>query len=230
MATEVLKVTDTAGLNIYFVVWNDAGQVFDFSDNSFKALSAPPTTPYVAATEKTDLGGVGISSYRANLNLVNVNPLPSVMVLTIEAYRRAGGSPAITTDVCIGDGELRVAAGSVVAEGSPGDVTSGYVVKVGGNVESTTGDYLQLYAWIELHGQPVVIAGGCVFAAYANGSTVAQWTESSVANNAIGQFECRKHLPNLTDDNKYLFRATITTTSGSVVLVGQDAIPAIGGV
>ena len=226
MATEVLQTTDAPSNNVYFALWNTSGNVFDFSDNTFKALGSA-TTPYVAATENTNQGGVNESGYRASVNLANVNSTPAVAVYIVEAYRRLGGSPALTTDVMLARTEMRVANGTIVAGGGPGDVLTGYAVKVGMNVTSTAGDEAQLYAWVEFNGQPVIVSGTCVFSCYEYGGTVAQWTESGVANNAIGQFETVKATPNFNDDVKYLLQAAITI--GSVTITGQEAFPVIGG-
>lgn len=226
MATEVLQTTDAPGNNVYFTLWDTSGNVFDFADNTFKLLSAPPTTPYVAATENTGQGGVNESGYRASVNLANVNSTPAVAAVIVEACRRLGGSPALTTDLMLARSELRIANGTIATGGGPGDVLSGYVVKVGMNVTATIGDYAQLYAWVEYNGQPVVVDGTCVFSCFEYGATVAQWTESAVGENIIGQFELLKHLPNFDDDKKYLLRAAITI--GSLVITGQDAFPVIG--
>ena len=76
MATERFWFEGTAGTNHYLAVFAlsgaDVGKVFDFSDNTFKALSAPPTTPYISATEYADLGGAD-SGYSADVDLSLLN-------------------------------------------------------------------------------------------------------------------------------------------------------------
>lgn len=223
MATEVLQTTDAPSNNVYFALWNTSGNVFDFADNTFKALSAPPTTPYVAATENTGQGGVSESGYRASVNLANVNNTAAAAAYIVEAYRRLGGSPAIATDVLLARGEIRVAGGELVTGGSSG---TGYVVKVGMAVTSTAGDLVKVWAWVELHGQPVTLDGTCVFECFEAGTILDQWSLAAVNENAIGQWEAEVEDPGFADDTKYLLRATITV--GAVTLIGQEALPVIG--
>lgn len=230
MATEVLNTTDAPGNNIYFVLLNSACLVFDFADNTFKLLSAPPTTPYVAATEKTTGGGVNESRYVANLDLAHVNNTPAIGVYTVEAYRRLGGSPAIATDICLGSQEIRIAAGSLVVSGSPGDIAPGYVVRLGFNVTSTEGDEVQLYAWVERFGQPVTLDAGdeCTFDLFEHTSGISAFGGPTTAVNpsTINQFEDVVDGLELNDDVEYLLKATVTV--GGVTLTGQDSFPVIG--
>lgn len=73
MATETFSITYDAGENLFLGIFRlSDGHVFDFDDNTFKALSGADT-PYVAAAEQTDPGGTGKSSYVASVDLGDIN-------------------------------------------------------------------------------------------------------------------------------------------------------------
>jgi len=101
VSTQQITFQHTAGKNVYISLWNSSGMVFDFADNTFKLLSAPPTTPYIALTEKTDMGGTGKSGYVGTLNLSLLNKDVTPLSITLSIYERAGGSPALNTDTVI---------------------------------------------------------------------------------------------------------------------------------
>lgn len=233
MATEKLNETDAPGNNVYFVIWNAAGEVFDFNVGvlDFVALGSA-LTPYLAATENTGRGGVDESGFSASLDLAMINSTPAIAVFVVESYRRLGLTPAITTDVMLGDGELRVAAGSLIAGGSPGDIVPGYVIRVGMNVTSTLGDVVQLYAWAEFNGQPVTLdpADTCVFDCFEFDSAIQLWDSTTPVNpSSNGQFEAEVTTPDVSifqDDVEYLLKATVVI--GGVTLHGQDSFPVIG--
>lgn len=73
MTTERFSFTGEAGTNHYLAIFNAAGQIFDWNDSTFKALSAPPTTKAVIATEQADLGGTGKSAFIKDVNLALLN-------------------------------------------------------------------------------------------------------------------------------------------------------------
>lgn len=73
MTTERFSFTGTAGTNHYLAIFNAAGQIFDWSDNTFKALSAPPTTKATAGTEQADLGGTSKSAFIKDVDLSLLN-------------------------------------------------------------------------------------------------------------------------------------------------------------
>lgn len=230
MATEKLKGTDAPGNNVYFVVWNAAGQVLDFSDNTFKALGSA-TTPYVAATEVANRGGVDESGYEASLDLANVNATPAIAVFEVEVYRRLGGSPAVATDVCLGNGEMRVALSSIVLHGSPGDIIPGYVVKCAFNVTSTAGNEIELVAWAEYQGNVVDLdpADDCSFDLFQFGGGVSSLggPTTPVNPNAVtNQFEDTVAGLTLVAETSYSLQATATI--GGVTINAQGNFQMIG--
>lgn len=230
MATESLQITDVAGGNVYFSIWKSAAaEVFDFDDNTFKALGSA-VEPFVAATEVSGRGGVGDSGYHAGVDLADINNTPAIAVYVVEAYRRLGGSPALTTDLLLSTGELRIAAGSLVASGSPGDVVSGYVVKCCMALTSTEGDEVQLWAWVEKNGVPITLDAGdeCSFDCFEHTSGLSQFSGPTTAVNpsAVNLFEDVFTPTEFADNTGYTLQATAVI--GGVTIVGQESFPCVG--
>ena len=226
MATEVANTTDAPGNNVYFIVLNTACLVFDFADNTFKLLSAPPTTPYVAATEKTTGGGVNESRYVADINLANINNTPAIGVYIIEAYRRLGESPAIATDLFLGSVEVRVALGNLAAAGSPGTVVNGYVLKCAFNVTSTAGNAIECVAWAEFQGNVVALdpADDCAFDLFQFGGSVSALggpTTPIAPNTGTNQFEDTVSGLTLVAETSYALQATATSIAYSAKITGS---------
>mgnify|MGYP007071642524 CR=1 FL=1 len=225
MATETLSKLYTESLNIYFAIWNKAGQVLDFADGTFKALSAPPTTPYVAATERGDVGGTGKSLYVADIDLDDVNRGAAVTQATAIAYQRAGGSPNLSTDSAISEPvDFAVQFGRLGAQ----DV----VVQSQVSVKSTEGAVAQISAWLEVAGEKVDpldidASATCSVTVREHGEGTDLFTEAGDATDVEnGRFEYEKNIPNFTDDRQYEVEASITmngvTVSGTsnVVVIG----------
>lgn len=225
MATETLAKAYTESLNIYFAIWNKAGQVLDFADSTFKALSAPPTTPYVAATERDDVGGTGKSLYVADVDLDDVNAGAALTQAVAIAYQRAGGSPNLSTDATISEPvEFSVQFGRLGAQ----DV----VVQSQLSVESTLGLVAQIVVWLEVGGEKVDpldidAAATCSVTVREHGSGVDLFTEGGVAANVKnGRFEYEKATPGFADDVQYEVEASITmngvtvATTHNIVVIG----------
>lgn len=229
MATDKLLVHDTPAGNVYFVVWNAARQILDWNDHTFKS-SGSATTIGLAATENTAGGGATESAFLADLDLQYLNTSPAIALFFVDAMRRVGGSPSLSADLRLGTKELKVAASRIVADGSPGDVMPGYVVKVGMNVTSTLGDHLQVYAHVLFNGQPVALGVGdtCEFDCFEFDSGISQFGGGTdpVGPAASNQFETVVDNPNLQDDCEYYLKATVVLNG--VTLYGEDSFPVIG--
>ena len=152
-----------AGADVYFRIFNDSGQVFDFSDLAFKAL-ASATTPYIAATERADMDGTGFSAYQATLNLAQINGTPTSKHYTLKAYNNA--APA-DTDVAVSD-----ALDVVVQLGELGE--GELIGQAEVSVKSTAGTTAQAKAWLERNGRKVTLddTGGIAFTADAGTDTI----------------------------------------------------------
>jgi hypothetical protein len=164
MTTHVFTIPDhTESLNIFFRVWDTSGNVFDFSDNTFKAIGGA-TTPYVAATERTAMGGTGKSGYQASIDLALLNNTALAKRYILKAYTRAGGSPA-DTDAAISEALIIDGGLIVVQAGELGEAP--VIVQVELSVKSTAGSTGQVSCWLERNGRllPVSTLGGTVFTA-----------------------------------------------------------------
>ena len=229
MATDKLLICDVPAGNVYFLVWNAARQILDWSDHTFKAPGSV-TTLALAATEDTNGGGVSESAYYASLDLSYLNTTPAIGFFWVDAYRRAGGSPSLAADLLLDTAQLKVAGSRIVADGGAGDIPPGYVVRVGMNVTSTAGDHVQVYASVQYHGQPVTLGVGdtCVFDCieYSTGLSQFSGGTTAVGPAASNQFEKTVDNPNFTDDVEYYLKATVVI--GGVTLYGEDHFPVIG--
>jgi hypothetical protein len=201
MATQLIRKFWNASKNIYLCVNNAAGQFFDFSDNTFKALGSA-TTPYAAATERTGIAGTGKSYYDVSLNLTNIYVGLAPLPITITAFERAGGSPAPATDMAIsGPAGLSLQRGDVM------------IVPVEPQLRICTktiaGTTIQITAWLDAAGAPAPLAtldpsATCTVTVYLFGSDIAVFAvDSAFALNDLGQFEAEYDDPNFTADRLY---------------------------
>lgn len=159
MATETFTLPEyDAGATIFFRVFDTDGNVFDAADDTFKDI-AIATTPQLAATERTGMGGTGKSGYTASIDLADINDTGAKGRYIVKAYSQAGASPA-TTDPSVSDGlSITVQFGSL---GEREIVAQGEI-----SVKSTAGDACQVSAWLEHGGSKIAVGsnGGTVFTA-----------------------------------------------------------------
>lgn len=213
MATKQLRIEDTAGVNNYFTVWRSSDNlIFDFNDNTFKAIGSA-TTPYLAATENTNTGGTGRSHYTASLNLALLGSVDAF----VQAYRRSGGTPAPLTDATIEDPfPIEVRAGS---EGGAIGGRINAVYKRGLN------EFEALFT-LTLNGAPISLSGatGTLTVRDALGNDVfAALTGSLIEHDTDAGFYRMKwtqSAPGFTGDRAYDLRAVITL--GSVTITIDD--------
>lgn len=206
MATKTLFCQHTASATVYASVWNAAGQVLDFNDNTFKTLGSA-TTPGLALTERSDAGGTGKSLYTGALDLADVNALQDVLSVAISFYVQAGGSPAPSTDATIGDPELLDVRFGDVA----GDVTVEFEI----NVKSTAGLAAQISAWLVHRGAKVALEDvdatptiSVVVREHASG--VALFTATGDVDDVYDdRFEIEQATPGFTDDRQYAAEPSI---------------------
>lgn len=159
MTTEtIISPQYTESVNIYARIFNAAGLVFDFADNTFKAIGSA-TTGYVVASELTAMGGTGKSCYSVSVNLANVNNTGAIGRYTLKFYERAGASPADTDAAISGELSLTVRFGSLGEK----EVLAQAEI----SVKSTEGVACQITAWLEHGGEKIDVGtlGGTVFTA-----------------------------------------------------------------
>lgn len=205
MTTETFTFLHTAGLPIYFRLFDDLGQVFDFDDATFKALTAA-TEPYLVATERQYMDGTGRSGYTCALDLADVylGLVPKRYVL--QAY--AAITPA-TEDLAVSS-----PMGITIQAGEIGE--KDVIVKSCLSVKSTEGAFAQISIWIEHGGRKVDIAALDPAATASiqvreHGSGLDLFTAAAVAGDLIlGVFQIEQESPGFTDDRQYQIVCSIT--------------------
>lgn len=220
MTTETFVFEYTAGADIYFRLFNAAGQVFDFSDNTFKALSAA-TTPYFVATEKADMGGTTQSGYVANIDLADVHNTGAVGRFVLKAYDN--DTPADTDDPISDPLPITVQFGEL----GEGELLCQFEL----NVKSTEGLAAQLSVWLERNGKKIDIdtvdpSCSCSVTVREHGSGANLFTAAGVVGDLQNdRFEFEQATPGFTDDRQYDVTVSITengnthsTTHSSVVI------------
>jgi len=229
MSSITLFVEHTAGADIYFRVFNASGQVLDFTDNTFKALSGA-TTPYVEADERADMAGTGRSGYTASLNLANVNKSAAAQFV-IKAYDNSSPAdadnpiaPAATNETILPAPHLWVEFGEL----GRGEI----LVQVEVNVKSTAGSTAQVALWLERDGKKLDIDdidATCTASVTVreHGSASNLFTLNFTAGDIQGdRFEKEQSSPGFTDDRQYEVAASITensnthSTTHSAVIIG----------
>jgi len=211
-------------LNIYFRLFNITGQAFDFNDNTFKTLSTA-TTPYVTATERTDMDGTNFSHYTATVDLANVN-YSAPMEVYWKAYDNV--SPA-DADVAVSTiGSMWVTFGEITTA-KPNLIVFSTV-----NVKSTAGSTAQVKCWLELDGTKIDL----ITADAAVSGTVAVREHGSASNLfskalVVGDiptgakvFEAEQTSPGFTDDRA--FQVTASIVADGTTYTSDDGILVIG--
>ena len=98
--TEDIKLGDGDAGSGEFIAIYDANTVFDFNDDTFKANHAACTTPFLAATERTNLGGTSRSYFAVDaFDWGRVHQGCLEKEVLVRKYRTAApGSPPAATD------------------------------------------------------------------------------------------------------------------------------------
>jgi hypothetical protein len=222
MTSEVLTLEYDAGADVYLRIWNDSGQVFDFDDDTFKALSGA-VEPYLAMTERADMAGTGRSGYQATVDLATVNKTGTAKRYTVKAYDN--GTPADA------DNPVAEPLGLTVQFGRLGERPVRCELEAA--LTSTAGSAVRLTAWLEHGGEIVdlstldptasVSIGVREHGAGANLFTV---TDGGAGPNASDRFEVTQSTPGFTDDRLYSFLVSIT--ANGVTHTTQHLIPVHG--
>ena len=217
MATETLHFEDVASANVYIRVFNDAGQVLDFADDTFKAI-ASATTPYLAATAKADMAGTGRSGYVAALDLSKLNSTGDPKHFVAKFYKHSS-SPA-NTDNPVSDGvDLWVQFSELTVVG--GEPVYGFVTC---SVTSTAGSTANITAFLLWRGALVTLGSATASITVreaGSGSDLFTVTQAdkigatAVINNRM---ELTKASPNFTADRQYAVSGTITVNSVALAL------------
>jgi hypothetical protein len=215
MATIRLRTDADNSLNVYFAVWRSSDNlVFDFDDETFKAVGSA-TTPFLTATPNTDEGGGGRSHYWADLDL----DLLGVADVFVQTYQRAGGSPNLLTDLTLND-----PLPMFTAFGTIGAALGGRVTPALRREENRFDASFTLTA----DGQPVTLDEDWTATLTIRGivSVVgdadANWfPDLDGTITADGRVEFQRSNPGFTGDRGYTAR--ITLVNGSSTLIIEDS-------
>ena len=210
MSTESLVRLDDSGKTIYFAIFNETGQVFDFGAGTpaFVDLDVSNVEPYLAATEYADAGGLGKSQYIASLNLATINNTAALVNCTAIAFEQSGGSPDLTAD------SPRSQPVSLAIQFGLDSVKK-FQVRGGVSTDSTNGSYLEVQAWLEAEGEVVPLSSGatCVcnirqIEASEDGIQLTAVNFGTVNEQYV--FEFSQADPELENDHQYRAEFTIT--------------------
>ncbi|QDV50862.1 hypothetical protein [Gimesia fumaroli] len=210
MSVEPLVRLDDSGKTIYFVIFNNVGQVFDFNAGvlAFANLGAA-VKPYLAATEYPNAGGAGKSQYIASLDLATINNTAAIEHCTLIAFEQAGGSPAPATDT-----PRSQPNGFSVQFGKEG--LNKFRIQCGVSTDTTSGVVLELQAWLESdEGEVVALTSAATCACQIRqidaGSDALSITTGDFGNvNSQSIFTHSLSNPALENDRQYRAKFTIT--------------------
>lgn len=206
MPTKTLRIEHTASANVYFSVWRSSDNlVFDFADNTFKAI-ASATTPYLTAVENTNTGGAGRSHYTASLNLSLLGSVDAF----VQPYLRAGVSPAPLTDTTLEDPLAIVTRFGDL----PGVIAAEICVTI-----DRVLDELFVSVTISLDGQALDLntlatAPTCSILVRQSDPPANAFPALTATIDADGRFVATRSTPFAADDADQEFHAVVTITHG----------------
>lgn len=190
----------TAGADIYFRIYNSDGEVFDFDDDTFKALGSA-TTPYIVATEQPDADGTGRSDYAAEIDTALISDGSIPAEFRIKYFDNA--TPA-AGDLAIGGTTFRI----------PELATEIYECHAEGALLTTAGNEIRITAWLTYNGQTLpVTSGTCSIAIREHSASSDLLVLNSASPDVLGRFEFTQSNPGFTDDRLYMARITITVSA-----------------
>lgn len=206
MTVETFEFTGAASTNHYLAIFNTDGEVFDWDDETFKALGSA-TEPYLLATQLAGMGGSAKSGYVAEVDLAILNPTAD----DAKFYSEWFTDTALTTRVSETE-EFTVTSGAIgTALVSPRLVQAGLAVDEAGT--------LKIMAHITQDGVAVPIASGsCAVVCYVDDTAIAVFSASSstVLN---GYRFYVSHALAAVAGSGYTLKITITDQDG-VITVG----------
>lgn len=220
MATESILYQHDPAATIYASIFNVAGEVFDFNDNTFKALGGA-TTPYLALTEYTAPGGSAFSFYAASFDLADINNTATRAQYAISIYEQAGGSPAPSTDTVLSN-----PSPFSVRFGATGDWEVRH--QIDGCFTTTAGTTVRFLVKTSYGDQRIALetvdpTATAALAVREYGAGADLFTISATTVNAAGIFELEKANPGYTADR--LYKYTLTIVINGVTFTFVDFLP-----
>lgn len=220
MSTEQIAFQHDPGATLYAAIFDSTGQVFDWNDNTFKAV-ASATTPGIALIERAAAGGGSKSLYTGSFNRATVNNTATVGQYSLTIFSQAGGSPAPVTDAAVSS-----PAAFEIRFGEPGGLQVRH--QIDGCFTTTAGTLIRLMVQLLYDGQRVALetvdpTATCALAVREHGAGADLFTISATTVNAAGIFELSKTNPGYTADR--LYKYTLTMVVNGVTLTFTDFLP-----
>lgn len=205
----------TSGQNLFFRIFNNIGQVWDFTAKSFVALTGT-SNDYIAATERTSVGGTGFSGYSVALPISELHTAGDAKGLVLMAYNAsspADANPTIMAPLPFSVQFGRIGAGKLTVQS---DVS----------VKSTEGDLAQLKVWLDRNDERMAVgtAGGAVFTVNA-GTDLVTSNSHGLSNGDVLLLTTSNALPGgLSAATPYFVRDMTTHTFKLAATSGGSAI------
>lgn len=204
MTTRRFSFNGVAGTNHYFALFRASdGYVFDFDDNTWTATIGGATTPYVAATELTNLGGAGYSGFVADVDLKDINATSTPLQVIAQWFTNTG----LTTPIS-DFSEYSIAGADF------DDLTGKREIR--GSVATANDGTVAITAWLVRNGQNLALSSGsCDVTARIDSAGVDAWTASSSTLLQGYRFRVTHALGAAAAGENWLFDVTITDSDGA---------------
>jgi hypothetical protein len=218
MSVEIFTHSSTTAAGVAIRVHNPADDtVFDFADDTWKLVSAPPTTPYLQMTEPAAANlGTGRKLYTASLELARIHRGPSKKEYVFGRY--AGTAPALTVNPTALE-TIVIQAG----RNRPDEVSIDAAICC----RTTAGFAVQLMARLECDGQPVNpwTCGRAKFTADAGTDVITSAAHGLNDGDVVCFHTYTGTLPgNLTAETAYYVRDKTTDTFKVSTTSGGSAV------
>lgn len=206
MTTRRFAFNGVAGTSHYLALFRASdGYVFDFDDNTWTATIGAATTPYVACTEQTNLGGTGYSGFFASVDLADVNATTTAVQVIAQWFTNTN----LTTPVS-DFADYTIIGGDLDDVPDTREIRGSVAVDDGGDVLVT--------AWLVRDGRNVTLASGsCSVVCREATAGVDAWTATSSTVVDGYYFNVTHALGTPATGQNWLFEVTITDPDGATV-------------
>jgi len=208
MTTRRFSFNGVAGTNHYLALFRASdGYVFDFDAGVLDWVSTigGATTPYVAATELTNLGGTGYSAYVADVDLSAINATSTPLQVIAQWFTNTGLTTPISdfSEYSIIGADLDDIPDTREIRGSVALADDGTVSVVG---------------WLVKDGRnEALVSGSMDVAARIDSAGVDAWSATTSTVKDGYYFRATHALGTATPGENWLFKVTITDPDGATV-------------
>lgn len=206
MATRRFAFNGVAGTSHYLALFRASdGYVFDFDDNTWTETIGGATTPYVAGTERANLGGTGYSGFFAAVDLADVNATATPVQVIAQWF----------TDTSLAVSVSDFSEYTIVG-GDLDDVPDTREIR--GTINPGDDGTVLITVWLVRDGRNVALASGsCSVVCREATAGVDAWTDSSSTVVDGYYFNVSHALGDPERGQNWLFEVTITDPDGATV-------------